>query len=156
MTKIDDVASALMSHNNNDPKQLYRGRFQSFAFAIKIDEQGYLIKIVKGRVESVVPLEKATEPPAFTFSPAVPAGGGTITHADGTTTAITGGATSVPYKAGDTYVISGVSFQISGQPANGDQFTIAANTNAAADNRNVLAMGNLQTATTVSGTMCST
>lgn len=94
----------------------------------------------------------AATPPAFTFSPAVPAGGGTITHADGTTTAITGGATSVPYKAGDTYVISGVSFQISGQPANGDQFTIAANTNAAADNRNVLAMGNLQTATTVSGT----
>lgn len=68
MTKFDDVASALISHNNDDPKQLYRGRFQSFAFAIKIDEQGYLIKIVKGRVESVVPLEKATEPPAFTFS----------------------------------------------------------------------------------------
>ncbi len=94
----------------------------------------------------------AAAPPAFTISPAVPAGGGTITHQDGTTTAIAGGATSIPYKAGDTFAISGVSFQISGQPSNGDQFTIAANTNAASDNRNALAMGNLQTAITVAGT----
>jgi len=94
----------------------------------------------------------AASPPAFTLSPAAPAGGGTITHLDGTTTAIAGGATSIPYKAGDTYVISGVSFQISGQPSNGDQFTISANTNAASDNRNTLAMGALQTATTIAGT----
>ncbi|WP_413460016.1 flagellar hook-associated protein FlgK [Herbaspirillum huttiense] len=91
-------------------------------------------------------------PPAFTISPAVPAGGGTITHKDGTTTAIAGGATSLAYTAGDTYEISGVKFQISGQPSNGDQFTIAANTNASSDNRNALALAGLQTANTINGT----
>lgn len=91
-------------------------------------------------------------PPNFTISPAVPAGGGTITHKDGTTTTIGAGVTVLPYTAGDTYEISGVSFQISGQPSDGDQFTIAANTNAASDNRNMLAMGNLQTAKTINGT----
>lgn len=94
----------------------------------------------------------AATPPAFTISPAVPAGGGTITHQDGTTTAIAGGATSLAYTAGDTYEISGVKFKISGQPSNGDQFTIAANTSAASDNRNALAMANLQTANTINGT----
>ncbi|QJQ00735.1 flagellar hook protein FlgK [Herbaspirillum rubrisubalbicans] len=91
-------------------------------------------------------------PPVFNISPAVPAGGGTITHKDGTTTAIAGGASTLSYTAGDTYEISGVKFQISSQPANGDQFTIAANTNATSDNRNMLAMANLQTANTINGT----
>jgi flagellar hook-associated protein 1 FlgK len=94
----------------------------------------------------------AAAPPAFTISPAVPAGGGTITHKDGTTTAIAGGATSLAYTAGDTYEISGVKFQISGQPSNGDQFTISANTNATSDNRNALALAGLQTANTINGT----
>ncbi|MHA0111099.1 hypothetical protein ACXYUI_28785, partial [Klebsiella pneumoniae] len=66
--------------------------------------------------------------------------------------AIAGGATSLAYTAGDTYEISGVKFKISGQPSNGDQFTIAANTSAASDNRNALAMANLQTANTINGT----
>jgi flagellar hook-associated protein 1 FlgK len=96
--------------------------------------------------------DTTTAPPAFAISPAVPAGGGTITHKDGTTTAIAGGATSLPYTAGDTYEISGVKFQISGQPSNGDQFTIAANTNASSDNRNALALAGLQTANTINGT----
>lgn len=91
-------------------------------------------------------------PPVFNISPSVPAGGGTITHKDGTTTAIAGGATTLSYTAGDSYEISGVQFAISGQPGNGDQFTIAANTNAASDNRNALAMGKLQTASTINGT----
>lgn len=90
-------------------------------------------------------------PPVFVMSPAAP-GAGTITHLDGTTTTINAGDTNIPYKAGDTYEISGVKFQISGQPSNGDQFTISANTNATSDNRNALAMAGLQTANTINGT----
>ena len=68
MTATDELATILKSNNNNDPKQVYRGRFLNFPFAIKIDDQGYLVKIAKGLVESVVPLETAKEKPVFTFS----------------------------------------------------------------------------------------
>jgi len=62
---LEDV---LKDNNNNDKKQVHRGRFLNFDFAIGIDEQGYLVKIAKGMVVSVVPLENATDKPLFTFS----------------------------------------------------------------------------------------
>jgi flagellar hook-associated protein 1 FlgK len=43
----------------------------------------------------------------------------------------------------------GTTFTISGTPADGDEFTLERNTNAVADNRNVLALGALQTANTL-------
>jgi hypothetical protein len=68
MSSANDLETIIKDNNNNDKKQVYRGRFLNFDFAIKIDEQGYLVKIAKGLVVSVVPLEKATEKPLFTFS----------------------------------------------------------------------------------------
>ncbi|WP_343587160.1 flagellar basal body rod C-terminal domain-containing protein, partial [Herbaspirillum sp.] len=93
-----------------------------------------------------------TAPVGFTISPAVPAAGGVITHKDGTTTAIAGGATSLPYVAGDTYTFGGMTFAINGQPANGDQFTISPNSNGASDNRNALLLAGLQTKNTIGNT----
>ncbi|MBB5392916.1 MULTISPECIES: flagellar hook-associated protein FlgK [unclassified Herbaspirillum] len=93
-----------------------------------------------------------TAPVGFAISPAVPAAGGVITHKDGTTTPIAGGATSLPYVPGDSYTFGGMTFAISGQPANGDQFTISPNTNGTADNRNALLLAGLQTKNTIGNT----
>lgn len=59
--------------------------------------------------------------------------------------------TPVPYASGDTISFSGMSFKISGTPADGDSFTIAANTDGVSDNRNALLLGQLQTAKVLDG-----
>jgi hypothetical protein len=68
MSSANDLETIIKDNNNNDKKQVYRGRFLNFDFAIKIDEQGYLVKIGKGLVVSVAPLEKTKDKPLFTFS----------------------------------------------------------------------------------------
>ncbi|HJV88489.1 MAG TPA: flagellar hook-associated protein FlgK [Noviherbaspirillum sp.] len=77
----------------------------------------------------------------------------TIVHADGTKQVVAGAspAASVPYKDGDTISFGGVSFTISGAPADGDQFTISPNSSGVGDNRNALQLASLQTAKTLAG-----
>jgi flagellar hook-associated protein 1 FlgK len=53
------------------------------------------------------------------------------------------------YTSGGTISFNGVSFSISGTPADGDVFTLERNLNGIADNRNALALGALQTANTL-------
>lgn len=53
------------------------------------------------------------------------------------------------YTSGNTLSFNGISFAISGTPANGDVFTLERNSNGVADNRNALALGVLQTANTL-------
>ncbi len=64
-------------------------------------------------------------------------------------TAQASGTTSITYNSGDTISVNGVSFTISGAPANGDTFTIAKNTGTD-DGRNALAMSNLVSSTVFS------
>ncbi|HSH71446.1 MAG TPA: flagellar hook-associated protein FlgK [Methylophilaceae bacterium] len=67
----------------------------------------------------------------------------------GTTTTFAAGA-PVTFTAGATITVAGLSFTVSGTPANGDQFTITPNTtNAPGDNRNGLLLAGLQTQGTV-------
>lgn len=67
-----------------------------------------------------------------------------VTTSAGVTTTYPAGST-VPYSAGATISVAGISFSLSGAPANGDQFTIVANSsNAAGDNRNALQLAALQ------------
>lgn len=117
--------------------------------------------ISTGSVDKTYPASPLTAPIQMTYTTTAPVGfsvpagvpaGGTITHKDGTTSTITAGDTLLTYTPGDTYAIGGVSFQISGQPANGDQFSIGPNTNATSDNRNALAMGKLQSSNTIGNT----
>lgn len=68
MASEKDLETVIKDHNNNDKKQVYRGRFLNFDFAIQIDDQSYLIKIAKGLVVSVTPLDKTTGKPLFVFS----------------------------------------------------------------------------------------
>ncbi len=84
-----------------------------------------------------------------------------VTDINGASTIYPAG-TPVPYSAGATITfgvnlpgppadIGGVSFKISGAPANGDQFVIGKNTSTSGDNRNMVLLGNLQTANTLVG-----
>ncbi len=66
----DDLATVLMNNNNNDKKQVHRGRFLNICFGLQIDEQGYVIKVEKGRITSILPSEQAVDKPVFTFSAA--------------------------------------------------------------------------------------
>lgn len=55
----------------------------------------------------------------------------------------------VPYTSGADIAFNGISFSISGQPLDGDAFTLGPNPSAVADSRNAVLLGNLQTANTM-------
>jgi flagellar hook-associated protein 1 len=67
---------------------------------------------------------------------------------NGTTTTYAAGA-PVPYTAGATISFGGMSFTLSGAPANGDTFTVSANVAGTSDNRNALLMAGLQSSNTL-------
>ncbi|UJP05511.1 MAG: flagellar hook-associated protein FlgK [Nitrosomonas sp.] len=60
-------------------------------------------------------------------------------------------ATSQVFAAGADISFNGFTFQISGEPAAGDVFTVKPNNSGVGDNRNILALGALQTTNTISG-----
>lgn len=55
----------------------------------------------------------------------------------------------IAYTSGNNISFNGISFAISGTPADGDAFTLVRNSNGVSDNRNALALGLLQTARTL-------
>ncbi len=63
----------------------------------------------------------------------------------------TGNPSNVAYASGGDISYNGWTFQISGTPAAGDKFTVSANANGVADNRNAILLGALQTGTTMIG-----
>ena len=80
-------------------------------------------------------------PGTFTLAPSTQP----VTVTSGGTSTTFAAGTPVTYTSGSTISVGGLSFAISGTPANGDQFTITPNTsNGASDNRNGLLLGNLQ------------
>jgi len=73
----------------------------------------------------------------------------TVTNGNATTTYPAG--TAIPYKSGATYSYNGLSFSITGTPANGDVFNVAPNTNGSGDNRNALLLQKVQTQNSLIG-----
>ena len=65
------------------------------------------------------------------------------------------GGLSIAYdpatQSGVTLTVNGLSFTVSGTPANGDTFALSANTAGVSDNRNAVALAALQTAKTMIG-----
>lgn len=66
-------------------------------------------------------------------------------------TAYTAGTETIPYVAGATYSFDGVSTSFSGQPIDGDTFTIKRTAPGGNDNRNMALMGQLQSAKLLDG-----
>jgi len=116
-----------------------------------------------GSVTSVANL--AGSPPALTLPLTISYSGGnltgfpagfpvTVTQADGTSTTYAAGA-SVPYTDGARIDFAGIGFSITGTPANGDSYTVQANTGGVSDNRNAVLLGKLQQAKTTNGSSAS-
>ncbi|MEQ1591636.1 MAG: flagellar hook-associated protein FlgK [Thiobacillaceae bacterium] len=71
-------------------------------------------------------------------------------NSGGTLTTYAPGA-PVAFVADASYSVNGMSFSLSGNPANGDQFSIAPNTSGTGDNRNALLLAGLQTQNVLGG-----
>lgn len=107
----------------------------------------------------------ASSPLASAFSVTYNSGANTLTGFPATqAVTVTSGGTSttyaagapVPFTAGATISVGGLSFVVSGAPANGDQFSITPNTtNAPGDNRNGLLLAGLQSQGTVNNSKTS-
>lgn len=74
-----------------------------------------------------------------------------VTVTNGNTSTTYPAGTAIPYTEGATVSYNGISFSLSGNPANGDVFNIGPNTNGSGDNRNAVILANLQTQNTVGG-----
>ncbi len=88
----------------------------------------------------------------LSFSAGLPAGSNISVTVGSSTTVYPAGA-AIPYNPlqGATFSVAGMSFTISGTPANNDTFTVNRNTSGTADGRNALVLGELQTRNTVAG-----
>ena len=79
----------------------------------------------------------------------------TITFTSATTFNVTGAGTGNPvgvaYAPGSDITYNGWTVQITGAPEAGDAFSVSTNTNGTADNRNALALAQLQGANTLNG-----
>lgn len=77
-----------------------------------------------------------------------------VVTVDGVTNSY-GSTDTIPYSNGATYTSDGISFTISGVPANNDSFSIERNTNGVSDNRNSLLLAKLQSGKTMAGNTAS-
>jgi len=66
-------------------------------------------------------------------------------------TAYTAGTDTIPYVNGASYSFDGVTTSMSGTPIDGDSFTVARTAAGGNDNRNMVAMGQLQSAKLLDG-----
>ncbi len=86
------------------------------------------------------------------------AGTVTLTYSSATSQFIVSGpivAGPINYVSGQPITFTGMTVSISGNPANGDKFTISNNSNGVADNRNAALLGALQTRSTMLGSTTS-
>ncbi|WP_199739123.1 flagellar hook-associated protein FlgK [Herminiimonas sp. KBW02] len=112
--------------------------------------------ISAGNINSSFTGATVASPVTLTFDSATgtlsgfPAGMPVTVTTNGVATTFPAG-TPVTYTSGSVIAFGGAEVKISGAPANGDKFTISANTNGDGDNRNMLALGELQTKNVLMG-----
>lgn len=112
--------------------------------------------ISAGSINAAFTAATVSTPVTLTYNSA----GGTLTGfpatmpvtvtTNGVPTTYAAGA-AVPYTAGSTVSFGGAEIKLSGAPADGDTFKISANVNGQGDNRNMLALGELQTKNILQG-----
>jgi flagellar hook-associated protein 1 FlgK len=95
---------------------------------------------------STITLTYASGTNTLSGFPAVP-----VSVTVGGTTTVYPAATPVPYTSGATISFSGMTFSITGTPANSDTFTLAPNTAGTGDNHNATALAALASANLVGG-----
>jgi flagellar hook-associated protein 1 FlgK len=91
-------------------------------------------------------------PGTFTLAPSAQP----VTVTSGGTTTTFPAGSPITYTSGATITVGGLSFAITGTPANGDQFTITPNSsNGSSDNRNGLLLAGLQSQGTLNNSKTS-
>lgn len=111
-------------------------------------------KISAGSIDTTPPLSPDPAHPSTDVNLQVPI---TITFTDAATFDVVDASTGFAIDSGVAYVpggnisYNGWTVQITGAPATGDTFTIGSNINGVADNRNALALAQLQTRNTMMG-----
>ena len=80
-----------------------------------------------------------------------PAGQAVTKTTNGVATVYPAGTAAIPFEAGASYNFGGVNISFSGAPADTDTFTVSPGRAGAGDNRNMRALGNLQTGNTMDG-----
>ncbi|MFZ6845200.1 flagellar hook-associated protein FlgK [Undibacterium sp. RuTC16W] len=114
-------------------------------------------KISASTVDSTYTLASLATPVKLSFTGGAftgfPVGSNVTVTNNGVTTSYSPYVANTPvtYTSGATISFSGVSFNVTGTPQNGDTFTIAQNTNGTGDSRNAVSLAALQTANTVAG-----
>jgi flagellar hook-associated protein 1 FlgK len=116
-------------------------------------------KISEGVVDAVYlePGNAITSPVTLTFDAAAgelsgfPPGQDINVTIAGVTTTYPAGTPSIPYADGAQYNFGGVNISFLGMPAQGDTFTISPNVSGVGDNRNMRALGALQTTNILDG-----
>ena len=111
-------------------------------------------KISEGSVDARYIGNAITSPVTLTFNggnlSGFPAGQAVTKTENGVATSYPAGG-AVPFTAGANYSFGGINVSFTGQPGNADSFTVAPNRSGAGDNRNMRALGNLQTKNTMDG-----
>ena len=114
-------------------------------------------KINEGSVDSAYLGSPLTGPVTLSYNASggtlsgFPAGQAVTKTVGGVSTVYPAGTAAIPYEAGANYNFGGINVGFTGTPANADTFSIARNASGAGDNRNMRALGNLQTANTMDG-----
>ena len=67
-----------------------------------------------------------------------------VTSGAGVVQSYVAGTDAIPYASGASYTFGGVTLALSGQPVDGDQFSVARNAGGVSDNRNMVLLGALQ------------
>ncbi len=112
-------------------------------------------KISEGTVDAGYVGNAITSAQTLTFSggnlSGFPAGQPVTRTSNGVSTVYPAGSATVPYTAGATYSFGGINVSFTGQPADADTFTVAPNQGGVGDNRNMRALGELQTKNIMDG-----
>lgn len=110
--------------------------------------------IQPGYVQPATPLtltyNSTSIPPSFSLAGAT---GATVSVTTGgaVTNYVNAPPAVIPYTTGAIISIDGINFAVSGEPKNGDVFTVGRNINGISDSSNALLLGKLQTESTTAG-----
>ncbi len=116
----------------------------------KISEGSVTSAFMTGNTQASLPVTLTFDNATTTLS-GFPAAMPVTATVGGVTTVYPAGTATIPYAPGTKYSFGGIDVSFTGAPGNLDKFTIGNNTGGVGDNRNMRALGQLQTTNILDG-----